>query len=232
VLRLSNSDLNAGDRHPGTLIRIRIQYTACHGALPTLLTDALPPELSFVSAANGGIFADGGVTWSEASMGRRSGTVSFVALINPDVTPGTFVTNVVTLADTMGNSVTGANLIRTLVAHPQGPPAISLKASAPRTTPAGGSFRAMITYKNMDNGGSLAVVLSPGETFLLAIPPPASSSGGVLAWDGSALRLPNGSVSLRLQAAPLTPGTILTNTATLNMVGGQTQTVSVSTTLK
>lgn len=85
TLRKTHSDLNAGDLHPGTLVRFRIVYNnICREPL-TELIDALPPGLSFVSATGGGVYINGSVIWSGTAVSRRSGTVYFTALINPDV---------------------------------------------------------------------------------------------------------------------------------------------------
>ena len=232
-IRASDSDLFAGDRHPGTLIRIRITYAApCFGTYYALLQDDLPAGLTFVSAGNKGTFSNGTLTWN--IINRRTGSVSFIARINSDLVPGVHVQNTATIFDSIGNFAQSVELIRTLRPHPNPPQTLSLTARAPSSVRAGRSMRVTFNYKHLSLGGQVAVLLAPNESLVSTRPAPSSiGGGGVPIWTGDALRLPNGSIVLTVQVAPtVSSGTVLTHSAVVTDLSGNSRTASASVSVR
>jgi len=237
LLRLSDSDLFAGDRHPGTLVRISARFASpCSGATYLTLVNTLPPELTFVSARNGGVYANGEVTWEVARLtSTRAASVSFVALINANVVPGTLMRDTATLTDSQGNVTGATDLIRTLRPHPKGPPNnLSLTGRAPSSSRVGQSMKVSFKYKNLRAGGEVSVLLPLNESVLAASPAPSSiGPSGTLVWSGNSLRLPNGMVMLKLQPPPdAARGRVLTHRGIVTTAAGDSRTASVDTILK
>lgn len=232
-VRVSDTDLFSGNHNPGTLVKVRVRYSdTCGGTGQLSLVDTLPAGLSFVSAANGGVFADGAVHWT---VKPRAGVVSFTAAINADIAPGTILRNSVTLSDAMGNTASAAELLRIQRSHRKGLNSnLTITGRAPVTAPAGKALKLSFGYKDLRLGGHLSVLL-PSNVMLIAAKPTPSGVGsdGVVVWEGAALRLPSGAVSLQVQVAPGTPpGTVLTHTAVVTDLLGAARTVSVDTGLR
>ena len=236
-LRISDSDLFAGDRHPGSLVRITNRFASpCSGATYVRVVNTLPPNMTFVSAKNRGVYANGSVTWTvPARLAKHAATLSFTALINADVAPGTVLRDTATLSDSQGHSISAVDLMRTLRPHPQGvPDNLAISAIGPTSSRATKPMRLTFRYKNLVQGGQLMVVLPPDVMLISSTPAPTDVGlTGQLTWGLGSLRLPSGQVAIRVQPAPNTPaGTVLTTTATLTSTSGVARSTSTDTALK
>ncbi len=236
-LRMSDSDLFAGDRHPGTLVRVTMRFAdPCNGATSLTLVNTLPAEVTFVSVRNGGVYANGAVTWQVARLrSSQTASVSFVVLINANVIPGTVIGDTATLTESQGSATGATDLIRTLRPHPDGPPKnLSLSGKAPSSNRAGRAMSVSFRYKNLRVGGQVSVLLPLNESVLLARPAPGSiGPSGTLVWSGNSLPLPSGVVTLKVQPPPdAVRGTVLTHTAVVTSTAGDSCTASVDTIIR
>lgn len=96
------TDLNGGGIEPGDELQyaISVRNAGNQASSAVTITDALDPNLTFVSASHGGGFAGGRITWSSASTPALASiapnaevTVTFRARINAGVPNGTTIPN-------------------------------------------------------------------------------------------------------------------------------------------
>lgn len=74
-----------------------LTYTLANGPVSgAVITDPLPDFLTFVSASDGGTFANGVITWSLGDL-SQSGSVSFVTTVDPDAPETGPIVNVATI---------------------------------------------------------------------------------------------------------------------------------------
>ncbi len=74
-----------------------LTYTLTNGPVTNaVITDPLPEFLTFVSASNGGTFADGVITWQLGTL-TESGSVTFVTTVDPDAPETDPILNVATI---------------------------------------------------------------------------------------------------------------------------------------
>jgi fimbrial isopeptide formation D2 family protein/uncharacterized repeat protein (TIGR01451 family) len=74
-----------------------LTYTLTNGPVTNaVISDPLPEFLTFLSASEGGTFADGVITWNLGTL-TESGSVSFVTIVDPDAPEGHDIVNVATI---------------------------------------------------------------------------------------------------------------------------------------
>jgi uncharacterized repeat protein (TIGR01451 family) len=181
-------------------------------AANAMLTVALPPGVTFVSASSGGTVAGDIVSWSIGS---------FAA--------GTTISRTVTVAVTAGNgaTLTGTPVTisatsvfpveATLPSLPVvTPPALHLSVSAPASVPAGAHITYTLTYRNTGGSASTQTIIEQpvpaGTTFAASELGTRASSTAPVRWTlGSVNAGVTGTVTFVVLAGP-TAGATITNT--------------------
>lgn len=109
-------DLNGETVESGTVLqyRIRVKNTAMEERNFTI-TDEVPEGVEFVSAADGGVYKDGTVTWTVALAGGDSVTVFFLAKVRKEAEGGSIQN---TARMTAGSLTLASNRVRTYVEKP------------------------------------------------------------------------------------------------------------------
>ena len=183
-----------------------------------VLTDSLPPELSFVAASDNGQPGSGGVTWNLPDLGPgRSHAVTLTVQAASPIANGTVLSNDVTIT----SAETGALPVQTTDVTVDSSPVLELdKTVSRKTADAGDQLVYTLSYRNIGSDIATNVelqdVLPPLTSYVFA------SSGGVSAGqqiDWSLGSLPvgaSGSVTLIADIdTPIQNGTRLHNTASL-----------------
>jgi uncharacterized repeat protein (TIGR01451 family) len=183
-------------------------------ATGVVLTDAVPPNTSFVSATGGGAESAGVVTWNPGTLPMgASGSVQVVVLVASPLANGTVIT---AGTATIKSNETGPKTAAAIGTTVTSSPLLSVVAAdSPDPVGAGQQLTYTLTYAN--NGNAMAqntllhATLPANTTFVSA------SNGGVVAsgiatWGlGSLTTNAFGSVTLGVRvASPLPNGTTLT----------------------
>lgn len=194
VLTKTNNPPETVKVAPGSQITYSLTYTNTGSAdfTAVTITDNLPAYTSFVSAANGGTFAAGVVTWNLGVV--KAGevrTVSYIVQVNTPLANGTEIDNqaVATGTGVASGTVPDApsNLVRNFVTS--SPVFVIAKAVSPTTPVASGD---LLTYSlvitNTGNANATNVVaedtIPAGTTYL-----PGTATGGTTAsLNGNVLR--------------------------------------------
>ena len=213
---------------PQVTFKIDYQNAGQGTALGFKLTDTLPNGVTFVSASNGGVFANGTVTWNLSDLaGGAMGSVTVTVNLP---SPGTYM-NKATGTFTVGLAQQMVTSNTTTTVYP--PAGVTLVASAPAIT-AVPNVTFTINYTNSGMGTAQGLTISdalpPGATFVSA------SNGGVFAngtvtWNIG--DLPNGASGMvTVQVTLGAPGTYMNNAAGAYTTGTpQTVTSNTTTTL-
>lgn len=204
---------------PGALLTYTLSYQNTGGgfATSTVITDNVPADTTFVSAANGGALVGSTVVWNLGTlMPGASGTVSFTVRVNNPLPNGTVLNNTTYGIDSAEvNPVPGAPVTTTVVSAP----VISIvKVATPSPVAAGANLTYTLTYANTGTDTATGVVITdtvPANTTFLSATPPGVFGGGVVTWalPGNLAAGASGSVSFTVQvASPLANGTQIQNT--------------------
>ncbi|WP_279248850.1 beta strand repeat-containing protein [Candidatus Marimicrobium litorale] len=219
--------LSFSKQAPSTHVSAGQQFTYTIGyanngsatATNLVLTDSLPPELSFVAASDNGQPGSGGVTWSLPDLDPgRSHAVTLTVQVASPIANGTVLSNDATIASVE----TGALPVQTTDVTVDSGPVLELdKTVSRKTADAGDQLVYTLSYRNIGSDTATNVELQdvlPPETSYVS-----ASSGGVLGTnqqvDWSLGSLPagaSGSVTLIADIdSPIQNGTQLHNTASL-----------------
>ncbi|PYT16814.1 MAG: hypothetical protein DMF51_03810, partial [Acidobacteria bacterium] len=126
------------------------------GATGVILSDTVPANTTFVSAAGGGSLAAGVVTWSIGSVAAgTSGSVTLTLRVNTPLANGTVITNSAFSIDSVETAPVSGTAITTTVTSA---PVVTVSATdAPDPVAAGGTITYTLAYSNTGNTGATVV---------------------------------------------------------------------------
>jgi len=243
VLSLSISD-SPDPSEAGGQITYNLDYgnssTASETAFEVTLTTALPSNVTFVTASLGGTVDSSGalVTWLLGDLTPgASGTRTLVVQANSPLPNGTLLTNRATLADIQGNTAT-ANQTTSV----QSAPVLSLSISdSPDPVEAGGQITYTLSFANSSIANETALGVTLTDTLPANATFVSASDGGILDSTGNLVTwslgdLPPGASGTRTLVvrvdSPLPNGILVTNSATLGDVQGDSATTSLTTSVQ
>jgi uncharacterized repeat protein (TIGR01451 family) len=151
------------------------------GAASVIITDALPPGTTFVSATGGGTFASGVVGWAigDLNAGVIGQTVSFT--VKATAASGTITNSLYSIRATGIPAVTGSP-VSTIVA---GTPALTIAKSAPASVVSGQNLTYTLMYGNSGSGGAAGVIISdavPAGAAFVSATGGGTFASGVVTW--------------------------------------------------
>jgi uncharacterized repeat protein (TIGR01451 family) len=195
-----------------------------------VITDTVPTNSTFKSAANGGTHAGGVVTWNVGTVAAgATSTVSFVVTVNSGLPNGTILRNTTyNIASTQTASAAGTELTTTVVSAP----ILNIsKTAAPSPVVAGQDLTYTITYSNTGNENAANTVITdtiPANTTFKSATGGGTHAGGVVTWNIGTLNAKSGNRTVTLTvttSATLADGATITNN-TYNIDCDQTAMVS------
>ena len=182
-----------------------------------MIEDVLPTGTRFISASNGGQFANGRVTWNVGPLAPgAAGDVSLVASTEIGVVDGTTLTNAASATASNASPVSASAGFR-IAAEPD----LRISKSADISTgEPGDTIRYTLTYENTGNAAATGVVITdtlPAATSFV------SAGAGVLSGDtvtwtvGDVAVGGQGTLDLAVQIAPsATSGDLIVNRASID----------------
>jgi uncharacterized repeat protein (TIGR01451 family) len=194
------------------------------------IEDHLPPEVTFVSASDGGTHANGVVTWSLGDKpAGSSGSVSVNVLVTSPLANGTILHNSATIT----SNETAPTSTGTVDVTVDSAPSLGIVKSASRTTvDAGGQVSYTLDFANVGTDTATGVIVEdhlPTDVNFVSATSGGVFSNGVVDWNiGDIPAGDSGSISLTVRAkSPLANGTVLHNTASIS----SNETIAVSSNL-
>ena len=179
---VNNIHVNAGDIATYT---IDYRNTGSAAATGVIVTDMLPPGLSYVSSTPAGNNAAGTITWNIANVpAGQPGKLIVKALVDPTATVGDQFDNKATI-DSIQTTPLDSNTVTIDVVG--GVPVLLLEKTVDRTSAAAGEeLTYTFTYRNVGAAAATGVVLTDslpnGVTFVSASNN-GSESGRIVTWD-------------------------------------------------
>ena len=180
---------------PGSTLTytVTISNAGAQDATGVTATDTLPANTTFVSASDGGIFADGVVTWSIGGLAARTSvTRTVIVLVNSTVAAGVnSLTNTASATDdgAGGPDPTPANNTDTdtdtLVANPDLAVTKTDGVTSTSVQP-GQTVTYTLTISNIGNQGATGVTVSdalPANTTFVSASDGGAFNGGAVTWD-------------------------------------------------
>lgn len=220
----------------GSELTYTIPYAVTGNAFSnnTTIVDTLPAGVTFVSASDGGVFANGKVTWSLGNVTPpKSGTLTVVVKVNSPAYNGTILNNSVTISNQAGDTAT-ATAKNTV--HAQAELSIA-KIGAPEPVDAGSDLTYTIPYTIGGNAFSDNVMIV--DTLPANVTFVSASNGGVFAdgkvtWGlGNVTPVVTGTLTLVVNVnSPQFNGTPINNSVTITNAAGDTATATARNTVR
>ncbi len=217
---VDRSTASPGDRLTYTLT---YRNTGNADASEVVLTDALPARTTFVSASNGGTFANGSVRWSLGTVAAgASGSVTFVVQLDAVFPNGT--TTIVNVGAVSGASLAPveSNPVTTTVTAA---PSLSVTKAVDLTTASPGqALTYTLSYTNSGNADATQAVLTdalPARTTFVSASDGGTFANGSVRWNlGTLAAGASGTVTLTVKLDAVFPAgqTTITNSAVLESV--------------
>ncbi len=208
---------------PGQHLTYTLSYrnTGNADARDVVLSDALPARATFVSASNGGTFANGTVTWSLGTVGAgTSGSVTVTVQLDAVFPNGTTTVTNTASASSANAGTVGSNPVTTTVSAA---PSLSVTKAVDLTTASPGQqLTYTLSYANSGNADATGVVLSdalPAHTSFVSASDGGGFDGATVRWSlGTLAPGASGSVTFTARLDTVFPAgqTTVTNSAVLN----------------
>jgi uncharacterized repeat protein (TIGR01451 family) len=183
-------------------------------ATGTIVSAAVPPNTTFISAANGGVYSAGTVNWSLGNVSPNVfGTVAFTVRVTSPLPNGTILTLGTYSIDSNQTSLGAGPAVTTTVSSSAN---LTLQVTdAPDPVLASNTLTYTLAYANSGNAPADGVVVTasiPANTTFVSATGGAALSGSQVSWDLGTLNAgSSGSVQLVVQVSPAaTSGTIVT----------------------
>ncbi|MCH7409817.1 gliding motility-associated C-terminal domain-containing protein [Belliella sp. DSM 111904] len=187
-------------------------------AQDVVVTDAIPGMTGFVSANNGGMFAEGVVTWDLGTIGAGENVaLTLILSTMPDLASGTVISNVA-IVDCMTDPNSPITSDPSLVTVEADADLMITKIAASPTVVAGEDITYTITVSNAGPSDALNVVVTdaiPASTGFVSADNGGMFEEGVVNWDLGTIAS-GSSVALTLilsTPSELVAGTIISNIA-------------------
>ncbi|HEV8201840.1 MAG TPA: fibronectin type III domain-containing protein [Candidatus Polarisedimenticolia bacterium] len=200
----------------GTNLTYTLTYANGGNAIATgtIVSAAVPADTTFVSAANGGVYSAGTVSWSLGNLSPNVfGTVSFTVRVTSPLPNGTILTLGTYSIDSNQTAATAGPAITTTVSSSA---ALTLQVSdSPDPVLASNTITYTVSYSNTGNAPADGVVVTasiPANTTFVSSTGGAVLAGSQVSWDLGTLNAgAGGSVQMVVQVSPAaTSGTIIT----------------------
>ncbi len=222
---------------PGQQVSYTLSYrnTGTDAATGVVLTDSLPPELTFVSASSGGSFSGGTVSWSLGTVDANdTGSVTVTAQVVSPLPNNIVIYNAATISGSNTPPVSSPASQGSVVVTSS--PQLTLsKAVSATIANAGQQLVYTLNFENTGTANASGAVLEdtlPSGVNFVSATGGASHHGGVVTWPLGNLAVgAPGSVTLTVDVdSPIANGTVLDNNASLT-AGNAPGTTASSTTI-
>ena len=216
---LSKSVFPAGNIAAGGVLRYTIAYTNTGAAPATnvIITDTIPPHTALLSVQDGGLYANGVITWTVGVVPTAgSGAVHFRVQVDKPLAIGTPITNVAHLSSDQTGSLETNITTNTVALMPDF--GLSYKsATGVYPIKPGDLITYTVVYTNGGTLDALDVVITDYVPTHTTYVTGGVYADGVVRFDLGGVNMgTGGSVSFSVRINEDTPvGTVITNTATV-----------------
>lgn len=191
---------------------INVTNTSSTNATGVKVIDALPSQLSFVSATNGGTQSGSNIVWNNLSINAgQTATLTLIATVNSSITNGTVIVNTATVLG--GPTATDTTTVTV------SQPVLTISKTDNRATAqVGETLNYVITVNNTSSTNATGVQIIdtvPSELQVLNATTPSTINGQTVTWSNLTINA-NSQITLTVNAQVRT-GTA-NNTVVLNTV--------------